>query len=331
MKIYGDKAMISPHEAQQISRLNTRLDQPLTIRLQTAGDGAARALQEFAGELAGLAPNLAIRRENVDPPAESALLVDRTIHFRSPPTGTALPPFLEMLTSLSQGKPAENRPPALHTADIDMPADLKLYVSPACPHCPLMIRRLFPMALYSRNIRLTIMDAARFPEDAEKDDINAVPTLILDGRFRWTGAVDAAEVANVIQKRDPAALGIDSLVALIENGDAYRLAQWMQEAEAVFPVFLDLLCHEAFSIRLGAMAAFEELADSSPWLAARLIEPLLERYSDVPDTIKGDIIYMLGEAADASILPRLRSLADASDNPEIKEAAADAAARIRER
>lgn len=323
--------MIPPHEADQISRVNTRWDQPVTIRLQTAGDGPGRALQEFAGELAGLASNLRIRRENVDPPVESALLVDKTIYFRSPPTGTELPPFLEMLTTLSKRKSAGNRAPAPQTTAIDMPAELKLYVSAACPHCPLMVRRLFPMALYNRNIRLTIMDAARFPQDAEKDAVNAVPTLILDGRFRWTGPVAAAELAAVIQKRDPAALGLDSLVALIENGDAYRLAQWMQDAEAVFPVFLDLLCHEAFSIRLGAMAAFEELADGSPYLAARLIEPLLERYPGAPDTIKGDIIYMLGEAADASILHRLRSLADASDNPEIKEAAADAAARIRER
>jgi len=105
----------------------------------------------------------------------------------------------------------------------------------------------------------------------------------------------------------------------------------MIERKALFPAFVDLLAHEQLAVRLGAMAAMEEMAQKAPDLAAQTVGPLWDRFSRADGPVKGDILYTLGEAGTREILPRLKRVLENETDGELKEAAREAMDRIHEK
>jgi hypothetical protein len=164
----------------------------------------------------------------------------------------------------------------------------------------------------------------QFSEMAAADTIRSVPTLILDDQFRWTGSVDQQELLDTIQSRDPTQLSSATLEAIIADGNAYQLSEMMLKADCIIPAFFDLLMHEAFSTRLGAMAVAEEIADQRIGLAQQMTAPLIERFEHQTDAVKGDILYILGLSAGRKVLDFLDSITTETINADVKEAAVDA-------
>ena len=98
----------------------------------------------------------------------------------------------------------------------------------------------------------------------------------------------------------------------------------MMESGKIYPAFLDLLIHEKWQIRLGAMVAFEYLAEERKEMASQVIVPLWDRFSGVNDQVKGDILYVLGESKDPSVIPKLKSVSNGPYSGEVLEAAIEA-------
>ncbi|HEY6001174.1 MAG TPA: hypothetical protein VI078_17960 [bacterium] len=93
----------------------------------------------------------------------------------------------------------------------------------------------------------------------------------------------------------------------------------------------ELLASPEIGVRIGASALIEELAASDPAhrpLAAAALAPLLR---DADPVRRGDAAYLLGFAGGASELPALDELAAGDANADVREAAAEAAAKIRAR
>jgi HEAT repeat protein len=92
----------------------------------------------------------------------------------------------------------------------------------------------------------------------------------------------------------------------------------------------ELLANPEIGVRLGASALVEELAAADPArrpLAAAALAPLL---SDADPVRRGDAAYLLGLVGGAEQLPALDALAAGDANPDVREAADEAAARVRE-
>jgi hypothetical protein len=242
------------------------------------------------------------------------------------PAGTEVEPFVEAL--------APTTPPRLsgelaeRLKRMGVPAALDLYVIPECRHCPTAVRRLMPLAEAGGRVRLTVIDGALFPELAQAQGIRAAPTLLLDGQFRWTGSFDLEEVAALMLTRDPVSLGPASIELMLKEGAARRLAQLMAERNALFPAIVELLCREQWPVRLGAMVAMEELFALRPELAQQVIDPLWDRFEAVSDPVKGDILYVFGEIGEATLIPRLTSLLQAEMSDAVRDAAAEALAKL---
>jgi HEAT repeat protein len=166
---------------------------------------------------------------------------------------------------------------------------------------------------------------------AQSNQIRSVPTLLLDEQFRWTGSFRLEEVVEIMTNRDPAKLGSSSLERMLKEGNAAQLAEMMLDKEEMFPAFLDLLIHKKWPVRLGAMVAMEEITDRNPELAAQVIDPLWERFHQVEDPVKGDIIYILGESGDYKIAPRMEMILSGEYHAEVKEAAGEALEKIEAR
>lgn len=320
---------MTPSEQQQIKQLNDNQAKEITLRLKE-GEGTHEvneAMAAFCEELASLAPHIRVTREKEDRPSAPAIEVTESIAYSGVPSGTEFGPFVELLAAVGEG----SAPPAdSPLAAIAAPAMLKLYVSSMCPHCPAMVRQIFPLCLANSNLKLAIIDGPAFPELAGTDKVKSLPTLLLDDNFRWTAAVDTNELLQVIGSRDPAELGPAALKGMIQDGNAYGLSEMMVSAGKIFPAFVALLIHPEFSVRLGAMAAIEDVAENAKPIANQVVGPLMERFDQAEETIKGDILYVLGACGDERAVSFLESVATASENEELREAAEDALDAIAE-
>ncbi|MCF8128315.1 MAG: thioredoxin family protein [Deltaproteobacteria bacterium] len=211
------------------------------------------------------------------------------------------------------------------------PCFLKLFVASDCPFCPRMVHDLAPFPMENDLVTLTIIDGLLFPEMAEPYDIKSAPTLLLDDRLRWTGQTPLDEILDVMLNQDPSLLSPASMEALLGDGRADLVAKMMMGEGTLFPAFLDMLVHEKWPVRLGAMVAMEDIIERDKGLAAQCVEPLWERFSDLNHQVRGDVIYILGEAGTGEMIPRLEAVLGEATDAETRESATEAIETILKR
>jgi len=111
---------------------------------------------------------------------------------------------------------------------------------------------------------------------------------------------------------------------MFEEGGAVEVANMMLECGEIFPAFMDLLIHEKWPVRLAAMVVFETIAEENRKLAGQTIPFLWDYFSQAEDTVKGDILYLLGNAGDKGVIPKIETLLNGPYPVEVIEAAKEA-------
>ena len=127
-----------------------------------------------------------------------------------------------------------------------------------------------------------------------------------------SGGITAARVADFLGRGL-----LDVLVDLFKSDPA------------LYGLLGELLADPQLGVRLGASALVEELAATDPErrpLAAAALAPLLGELDPVR---RGDAAYLLGFVGSAVELGPLEELAAGDSNADVREAAAEAAERIR--
>lgn len=97
----------------------------------------------------------------------------------------------------------------------------------------------------------------------------------------------------------------------------------------LYPLLGELLASPEIGVRLGASALVEELASADPAhrpAAAAALAPLLRAEDPV---VRGDAAYLLGFAGGVPELPALDAAAAGDPNTDVREAAEEAATKIR--
>ena len=307
-------------------------DRENDIELELIADSSEQSgtLTQFCEQLTEISPDIKIKKRSPDSDAElPAILVGRRLKYQALPLGPELGPFIDALAQ--HADPASIMSSGENSLEkLAIPAHLQVYIAPQCPHCPQTVGQLIPLIQANSNVSISIIDGTLFTEMADSAQIKAVPTVILDTDFRWTGSVDMAELTETIINRDPVKLGPQTLRSFIDDGRASDLAQMMVKAKTVFPALIDLITHDLWSIRLGAMVAAEEIAWDNRPLAATIIPALEKRFSEVNATVQGDILHVIGESGTADHIPFLETVAANTDDEELQEAAQDAIESIQE-
>jgi hypothetical protein len=319
---------MTPREEARITEWQERSGAPIPLTLLDTGGRRMDGFREFAEDLVRLAPRVSLQTERVDAPgALPGFRAANGCTFHLAPLGRELSPFLAALDPNGPQPPAGA---AEKLAGLRAPVTLRLYVALTCPHCPVVLQGLLGIAAASDQVRLSVIDGGLFPELAEKDKIQAVPTLFLENR-RWTGQVQPAEILDALAGVEPADMSPATMERMIGEGQAPKLAELMESEGRFFPAILDVLTHDTWPVRLGAMVAVETLAEDVPETAAQMAPPLWERFEAADDTVRGDILYVLGLVGGERDLPALQRIAEGDESEGVREAAAEAAETIRER
>ncbi len=311
-------------KADVIRKWNERLTHGVTLSLIRTDGSQSRAIEGFIRDFSELAPRIAVKEKMGKDKDLPGIYIHESWRFHLVPEGTALNPFLDLLSAINTGtvdirddirKILEN-----HSGEIP----LTLFLSTQCSNCPVVMRQIAPLPLVNPAIRLRVIDALLFPDQASEHHIQAVPSLIGEGGIRWTGQIRLGEVVQALVRRDEEQFDKETIERMITEGDTTPLADMMIEAGRVFPAFMDLLTQELFSIRLGAMVIMEDLGERAPDLARTVLEPLWQKMSAVDETVQGDIIYLVGEIGNSHWVPRLEALLKVVVFPDLEDAVQDA-------
>lgn len=319
---------MTPAQIKQFAALNKKLSNEIQIKCLRTDHEQTDPIEQFCDNLGKEVPKIRIQKETGDSDEMPAIQIHAGLSYQAVPSGTEIAPFVEALQMAASESAQMDEALSTQLAAIDLPTHLVLYVAPQCKFCPQAVRQLLPLLSANPNIRLTIIDAINFPELAERDVIQSVPTLILEDQFRWTGTFQTNEIVEIMAKRDPSALGPLSLEMMLKEGNAGQLAEMMLEKAQIFPAFYKLLIHPKWPVRLGAMVVMDELIEKNLDLALQTIEPLWQQFYKVDDRVKGDLLYILGQTEQIEIAPRLEKVLNGEFEQEVKEAAEEALAKI---
>ena len=319
---------MTPAQIKQFAALNKKLSNEIQIKCLRTDHEQSDPIEQFCDNLGKEVPKIRIQKETGDSDEMPAIQIHAGLSYQAVPSGTEIAPFVEALQMAASESAQMDEALSTQLAAIDLPTHLVLYVAPQCKFCPQAVRQLLPLLSANPNIRLTVIDAINFPELAERDVIQSVPTLILEDQFRWTGTFQTNEIVEIMAKRDPSALGPLSLEMMLKEGNAGQLAEMMLEKAQIFPAFYKLLIHPKWPVRLGAMVVMDELIEKNLDLALQTIEPLWQQFYKVDDRVKGDLLYILGQTEQIEIAPRLEKVLNGEFEQEVKEAAEEALAKI---
>ena len=320
--------MFSALEEKQIIKLNQQLSQPIALGRVDSQHASNQLFKNFCDNLTRLAPKIKITPVQTEPQNSPQIHIGSGLRYQAIPSGYELQPFLDALTALDMG--SANMAGALKRRlnENTLPAFLTIFISPQCTFCPQAVRELNALPLTAENIRLTVIDGTLFPEMVQNHNIRSVPTILLEDRFRWTGSVAIEELVDAIVTRSPSALRSSSLESIIKEGGAGQLAAMMMKAGLLFPAFYEVLTHDKWPIRLGAMVVMEQIIEEKPELAIEALDPLWQRFHQVAIQIQGDILHVFGEIGDPRSIPWVESILSGNFDPEVKEAAREAAEKI---
>jgi len=329
----GIRSAMTSEEEKLVLKWHAALsDDGKIITLVFSEDRRSELFQGFCEELATLSPKVTVterKGDEVDTPP--ALEIHKGLIYHAIPRGPELAPFLEILSSPKAGSNSSDGEIESRLKDLKIPCFLKLFISPDCPFCPKMVQDLAPLTLENKLVTLTIIDGLLFTEMAEPYGIKSAPTLLLDDRMRWAGRTPLDEILEVMLYQDPSLLSAASMEALLGDGRADLVAKMMMGEGTLFPAFLDMLVHEKWPVRLGAMVAMEEIIESDKGLAAQCVEPLWERFPDLNDQVRGDVIYILGAAGSGEMIPQLEAVLVNVTDAETREAVTEAIETISKR
>jgi hypothetical protein len=298
------------------------------LLLVTSDDPRSRRLADYCDSLSAQLPGLGVSRRHEPGPSPPRLILPGGVNYIGVPDGHETAPFMD---AVAGRLPPPQRPLIDRLTAVMLPSALSLYISSRCTFCPLAVRSLVPIAIAQPRLRLTVIDAELFPELAEREQVLALPTLIIDGRLRWSGTIDAAEVVELLAGADPAAIGPVALEMMLKEGRAREVASMMRECGRVFPALSDLLAHDEWPVRLGAMVTAEELAGLDAGLAQALIDRVWECFAAAGEPAKGDMLYLIGEIGRREEIQRMRAAVGDDPSADVQAAAEEAVGKIEER
>jgi glutaredoxin-like protein len=117
---------------------------------------------------------------------------NRPVTFYGIPAGSEFPGFIDTIVDASRGKVELTKEASKQLRRLKNRVSLTVFVMPTCPHCPVVARAAYRLAMASPHLSATVVEISEFPRLAQQYGIRAVPTTLLDDRVVITGAIDEA-------------------------------------------------------------------------------------------------------------------------------------------
>ncbi len=110
--------------------------------------------------------------------------------FTGIPSGYEFGTIVEGILDISNGKVSLKKENLEKIAKIDRPMNIKVFVTPTCPYCPVAVRVAHKIAMANPNVVGEMVEATEFSALSQKFNVMGVPkTVIDDGKVTFEGGV----------------------------------------------------------------------------------------------------------------------------------------------
>ncbi len=208
--------VIDEEKKVQIQGILSALVAPVKLLFFTQENAcpACKQQQELLEELVTLSEKLELKVHDfvlqgdeainlqIDKIPATAVVADKDYHIRfyGVTAGYEFTSLLEAILMVSAG--SSGLDPELETLirQIKDPVHIQVLVTLTCPYCPKMVHIAHQFALANNNIRADMVDAAEFPQLAQKYDVTAVPKTVLNETYSFEGVLAGGQVYLEILK-----------------------------------------------------------------------------------------------------------------------------------
>ena len=218
-------AMLSERDARTVGTRLSKLANPvvLTVVTQEFECEYCKQTRELAEEVAGLSGGK-VTVEVIDLIADKAkadaLGIDKIpaiavrgshgqdygIRFFGIPAGYEFASLLETLEMVGKGDSGLSPASRKKLESLTAPLNLQVFVTPTCPYCPRAVLTAFKLAMESKNVTASMVEATEFPHLANKFQVSGVPhTVIGDSPQPMVGAY-------------PESAAVDMVMAAVQGG-----------------------------------------------------------------------------------------------------------------
>lgn len=214
--------LLSDQDRQTVARHLADIRHPVTVLFFSQTIGAPETVlvtQQILQELVSLHPLLTLEEVNVVLEKERAeqygivgapgiVLLrngeDSRMRFLGAPAGyefTSLVEALILAGTDESGLSADSK--ALVAAHVTGPIDIKVFVTPTCPHCPRAVTLAHKLAAESPHIRATCVEATEFMDLSRRYHVTGVPKTIINDTVEILGAVPEDAFVNAVVAPPP--------------------------------------------------------------------------------------------------------------------------------
>ncbi|MDD5337466.1 MAG: thioredoxin family protein [Candidatus ainarchaeum sp.] len=104
----------------------------------------------------------------------------RSIRMLGMPSGMEFMPFLKTIVDVSRGEADLARGLQDTIMSIDFEVNLKVFVTPSCPHCPGVARLAHIMALLNPKVSSEVIESMEFPGLSQHYKVGGVPKMVIN-------------------------------------------------------------------------------------------------------------------------------------------------------
>lgn len=211
--------LLSEQDRQTVRQHLAAITRPVTLLFftQTFGEPeTALATKQILQELVSLNDHLSFEEANFVLDKDRAATYgveqipavvllrdgeDTRIRFLGAPAGYEFMSLVEAVIlagTEDSGLTAESK--ALIAEHVKTPLDIKVFVTPTCPHCPRAVTLAHRMAVENAFITATCIEASEFIDLAQRYRVTGVPKTVASNRIEILGAVpEDAFVREIVQ------------------------------------------------------------------------------------------------------------------------------------
>lgn len=179
------------------------------------------------------------------------------------------------------------------------PPDALLFITPGCPHCATVLQGLSELVKQSLIGKMTVVNVAAHPEQAQQYGVRAAPWLRL-GPFTLTGAHGPAELrrwAGWASVEEGAAYYVEHL--LKQGGYKQAVAFIAEDTQRLKPLLAIIANPDAgIDVRLGVSALLEAHANTAE--LQKLLPQLGELTRHADHRVRADACHLLGLTGSAA-------------------------------
>ncbi|QCC51284.1 protein disulfide oxidoreductase [Halapricum salinum] len=200
-------SVLSADDRSEVNQVLTELDDAVTVHVFTEDECEyCEQTLDLYDDVAGESEHVSVEIHDMDDPLAEDLgarkydgapvtVITRGdvtgVRYFGIPSGQEFSSFLQDLIVVSRGAGETPLPEEVReqVREIDQPVELKVFVTPTCPHCPRAVRVAHDMAVENDLIEADAIESQEFRELSQEYGVRGVPQINVNETGQFTGGL----------------------------------------------------------------------------------------------------------------------------------------------